>query len=77
MKEQELTSRMAEVIVNLHGFDDHLDYRYHNFILQTAEECSAIAREFNQLVRSMREYIDKDPARLPPIPEPVKIEYEN
>ena len=77
MKEQELTSRMSEIIVALQGFDEHTNYRHHNFMLNTAGECTAIVREFNQLVRSLREIIEKDPTKLPELIVPVKPEYEN
>ena len=77
MKENELTSRMYEVIVNLQAFDDFTNYRHHESILGIAGECAAVVREFNQLVRSLRELIEKDPSKLPPMPEHVKVEYEN
>ena len=77
MKEQELTSRMSEVISNIRDFDEHTDYRNHQWFIQTAEECCAIVREYNELVHEMREYIEKDPSRLPPLIEIPKVEYEH
>ena len=77
MKEQELTSRMSDVIVNLQVFDDFTNYRHHESILGIAGDCAAVVREFNQLVRELRSIIEKDPTKLPAIPETVKVEYEN
>jgi hypothetical protein len=77
MKEQELTSRMAEVIVTLQSFDDSTDYRYHQTTIAIAHETAAITREFNQLVQELRNLIEKDPSKLSPLPEPMKVEYKN
>ena len=77
MKEQELTSRMAEVIVTLQSFDDSTDYRYHQTTIAIAHEVTAITWEFNQLVRELRNLIEKDPSKLPPMPVEPKIKWEN
>ena len=77
MKEQELTSRMAEVIVTLQSFDDNTNYRYHQTTITIAHEAAAITREFNQLVRELRNLIEKDPSKLPALIVPTKPEYEN
>jgi HAMP domain-containing protein len=77
MKEQELTSRMSEVIVTLQSFDDSTDYRYHQTTIAIAHEVGAIVQEFNQLVRELRNLIEKDPSKLPALIVPTKPEYEN
>ena len=77
MKEQELTSRMAEVIVTLQSFDDSTDYRYHQTTIAIAHEVTAITWEFNQLVRELRNLIEKDPLKLPALLIEKVPEYEN
>ena len=77
MKENELTSRMSEVIVTLQSFDGHTDYRYHQTTIAIAHEVGAITREFNQLVRELRNLIEKDPSKLPALLIEKAPEYEN
>ena len=77
MKENELTSRMADVIVTLQSFDDSTDYRYHQTTIAIAHESAAIVREFNQLVRELRNLIEKDPSKLPTLLIEKAPEYEN
>jgi len=77
MKEQELTSRMSEVISNIRDFDEHTDYRNHQWLIQTAAECSAVVQEYNQLVRNLRDIIEQDPTKLPALIVEEQPKYEN